>query len=68
MYKRPTYFMTIFVFTLCVEILPLFPGLPTVQFLIACSMEKRRGRPGPFYHVNDPSVYLGNPRGGQVLC
>ena len=31
-----------------------FPGLPTVQFLIAC-----RGRPGIFYHVNDVSVYLG---------
>ena len=21
-------------------------------------MQKRRGRPGPFYHVNDVSVYL----------
>ena len=35
----------------------LFPGLLTVHFLIACSMQKQRGRPGPFYHVND--VYLG---------
>ena len=44
----------------------LVPGLPTVQFLIAiaCSMQKQRGRPGPFYHVNDISVYLGRQRGG----
>ena len=24
--------------------LALFPGLPTVQFLIACSMQKQRGK------------------------
>ena len=36
-----------------------FPGLPTVQFLITCSMQKGGGRAGPFYHVNDVSVYLG---------
>ena len=37
-----------------------FPSLPTVKFLIACSMLKQRG---PFYHVNDVSVYLGRQRG-----
>ena len=31
-----------------------FLGLPTVQFLIAYHTE---GRLGPFYHVNDISVY-----------
>ena len=41
----------------------LFPGLLTVQFLIACSMQKGRGRPGPFCHLNDVSVYLGRQRG-----
>ena len=44
-----------------------FPGLPIIQFLIACSMQKWRkkgdGRPGPFYHVNDVSVYLGRQKG-----
>ena len=41
-----------------------FPGLPTVKFLIACSMQKNRGgRPGPFYHINDVSVYLGRQKG-----
>ena len=42
----------------CAVSLASFPGLPTVQFLIACSMQKWRGKPGPFYHVNDVSVYL----------
>jgi len=36
-----------------------FPGLPTVQFLIACSVQKRRGKAGIIYHVIDVSVYLG---------
>ena len=36
-----------------------FIGLPTVQFLIACGMQKQRRRPGIIYHVNDISVYLG---------
>ena len=30
-----------------------FPGLPTVQILITCSMQNGGGRPGPFYHMND---------------
>ena len=42
----------------------LFPGLPTVHFLIACSMQKNG--PGPFYHVNDVRVYLGRQRRGGV--
>ena len=29
-------------------------------------MQKQIGRPGPFYHVNDISVYLGRQRGGGV--
>jgi len=29
--------------------LALFPGLPTVQFLVACSMQKRRGK--AWYHL-----------------
>ena len=40
----------------------LFPGLPTIQFLIACIIQKLRGRPGPIYQVNDVSVYLGRQR------
>ena len=43
-----------------------FPGLPTVQFLTACCMQNKGGRPDPFYHVNDVSVYLGRQRGGVV--
>ena len=37
--------------------------------LIAFSMQKQRvgGRPGPFYHVNDVSVYLGRQRGQGSL-
>ena len=38
------------------EELALFPGLPTIQFLTACS---GGGRPGPFYHVNDVLVDRG---------
>ena len=49
--------------SVCTSIVALFPGLPTVQFLIACSMQKRRGKAGPFYHVNDISVYIGRQRG-----
>ena len=36
--------------------------------------KNRGGRPGPFYHVNDVSVYLGRQRGGggflikRILC
>ena len=41
-----------------------FPVLPIVQFLIVCGMQKRRGRPGPFYHVNDISS-TSVDRGGE---
>ena len=41
-----------------------FPGLSTIQFLITCSMQKQR--PGPFYHVNDISVYVDRQRRGGV--
>ena len=41
----------------------LFPGLPTVQFLI-CNNGGRR--PGILYHVNEVSVYLGRQRGGGI--
>ena len=30
-----------------------FPGIPTVQFLITCSMQKWRGKPWSIYYVND---------------
>ena len=40
----------------------LFPALPTVQFLAEC--KNGGGRPGPFYHMNDVSVYLGRRGGG----
>ena len=33
-----------------------FPGLPTVQLLIACSMQKQRGKAWSFYHVNNVST------------
>ena len=32
------------------------------QFLIAYSMQKQRGRPGPIYDMNDANVYLGRQR------
>ena len=32
-----------------------FPGLSTIQFLIACSIQNVGERPGPFYHMNDVS-------------
>ena len=47
------------------QLLVLASLIPTIQFLIACSMQKQRGRPGPFYHMNDVSVYLGRQRGGE---
>ena len=37
----------------------MFLGLPTVQFLIPCSLQKR---PSPSYHMNDVSVYPGRER------
>lgn len=39
--------------------LALFPGLSTIQFSIACSMQKRRGKAGIVYDMNNHSVYLG---------
>ena len=48
------------------ETITSFQGLPIVQFLITCSMQKQRGRAGPFYHVNDVSVDLGRRRWGEV--
>ena len=38
--------------------LALFPGLPTIQFLIACSIQKLRGKVSIIYGVNDVNVYL----------
>ena len=46
--------------------LALFPGLPTVQFLITCSVQERMGRPGIFYHVNNVSVSRQRGRGGKA--
>ena len=46
-------------------ILASFPGLPTVQFLIVCSMQNKGGRPGSISHANDVSVYQGRQRGGE---
>ena len=38
----------------------LFPGIPTVQFLIALQDVKMEGeRPGPFYFMNDVNLYQG---------
>ena len=49
-------------------ILASFLGLPTVQILIACSMQKQRvGRPGPFYHVNNVSIHLDRQSGEGSL-
>ena len=51
----------------CIRQLVSLPGLPTVQFLITCSIKKNgRGRPGPFYHVNDFHVHLDRQRGGGI--
>ena len=41
----------------CGEGIASFPGLPTIQFLNACSIQNGGGRPGIFNHVNDISVY-----------
>ena len=45
-----------------IEHVALFPGLPTVQFSIACSMKNGGEKPGIFYHMKDVSVYLGGQR------
>ena len=39
--------------------LALFLGLPTIQFLIACSIQKQRGKVSIIYGVNDVNVYRG---------
>ena len=43
-----------------------FPGLPTVQFWSLAVCKNGGGRPGPFYDMNDVSVYLSRQRGGGV--
>ena len=45
----------------------LLPRPSHRPFLVACSMQNGGGRPGPFYHVNDVSVYLGRQRGEGSL-
>ena len=47
--------------------LSFIPGLPTVQVLIACSMQKKKKEHDPFYQVHDVSVYLGRQRRGEIL-
>ena len=47
--------------------LALFPGLPNVQFWLLAVCKNGWGRPGPFYHMNDISIYLGRQRGGGIL-
>ena len=42
-------------------------GLRTVQFWSLAVCKNGGGRPGPFYHVNDVSVYVGRQSGGGVL-
>ena len=54
-----------------VKVGTIFSGLPTVQFLIAFSMQKQRGKytlsiHNVLYHVNEISVYLGRQKGGGV--
>ena len=34
----------------CIHMLASFPGFPSIQFLVTCSMQKRRGKA---YRVND---------------
>ena len=41
-----------------------FRGLPTIQFLITCSMQKLRGK--VFYDVNGINVSLSRQRVGEV--
>ena len=45
----------------------LFPGLPTVQFLITCSMQKRGEGLVRFITWMTSVFYLGRQRGGGVL-
>ena len=45
--------------------LSFIPSLPTIQVLIACSMQKKN-KHGPFYQVHDVSVYLGRQRRGGI--
>ena len=33
-----------------------FSGLPTIQFLIACSMQKQRRKAWSIFHMNDVNV------------
>ena len=47
--------------------LALFPGLPTIQCLIACSIQKRRGKVSIIYGVNDVNVYLGRQTDGGAF-
>ena len=48
------------------SLLVSFPGLPTVQFLIACSMQKRKGKAWSILSREWRFVYLGRQRGGGV--
>ena len=52
----------------CTLNLASFPGLPTIQFLIACSMQnrEREGRAN-FYHMNDVSGVLYRKNGLEAL-
>ena len=45
----------------------LVSGFPIVQFLKDWIMQNGRGRPGPFYNMNDVSVYPGTQRGEGSL-
>ena len=51
------------------------PGLSTFQFLVLAVCKNGGGRPCPFYHVNNISIYLGRQRGwggkgpwSRILC
>ena len=44
-----------------------FPGLPTVQFLIACSKQKRKGKAWSILSHEQHFVYLGRHRGEGCL-
>ena len=49
------------------QMIALFPSLPTVQFLIVCSMQKQKGgRRGPLYYVNDISRQTERGEGSLV--
>ena len=43
------------------------PDLPTVQFLIACIMQKRRGKASSILSCEWHFVYLGRQRGGGFI-